>query len=85
MVGGDEGPLATPVQVCSGCVWQSDGQWWRISFQLKRRAGSVPSCGSVPPPVKSIVSPTFQVRLGAGEVDRRHRRGVAGGDRAPCR
>ena len=35
--------------------------------QLNADAGSVPSCASVAWPEKLMVSPTFQVRLDAGE------------------
>ncbi len=54
-------PPATPTKSCSGCVWQFDGQWWRISDQLNADAGSVPCCGSVAEPENETVLPTRQV------------------------
>jgi len=41
-------------------------QWCRISDQDSLVSGSVPSCGSLAWPEKSIVSPTVQVRVGVG-------------------
>src|SRR5919201_5919099 len=62
-------PLATPLKVWTMCVWQFVGvkQWCRMIVQLSRDAGSVPSSGSVALPEKLIASPTFHVRVEAGE------------------
>jgi hypothetical protein len=62
-------PLATPLNVWTMCVWQFVvvKQWWRIIVQLSREAGSVPSSGSVALPEKLIGSPTFHVKVEAGE------------------
>src|ERR687883_2008888 len=62
-------PLATPLNVWTMCVWQFVGvkQWWRIIVQLSREAGSVPSSWSVALPEKLIGSPTFHVKVEAGE------------------
>src|SRR5262245_31425174 len=38
-------PLATPVNVCTICVWQFDGQWCKMIDQDSAEAGSVPSSG----------------------------------------
>src|SRR5947208_2463179 len=40
-------------------VWQFDGQWWRTSVQVSADPASAPSSGSLPLPLKSIVSPTL--------------------------
>src|SRR5919198_1726625 len=66
--GAESEPLATPAQSCTAWVWQSVGvaQWCRISDQSSLAAGTVPSCGSLAWPEKLIVSPTFQVSVGAG-------------------
>src|SRR5829696_8485432 len=61
-------PLATPTKLCSGWVWQLDGQWWRIRSQVSAEAGRVPSCGSVAEAEKLITSPTFQVMPAAGAL-----------------
>ena len=42
-------------------MWQFDGQWWRMSDQLKADAGSVPCCGSVAEPENETVLPTRHV------------------------
>jgi hypothetical protein len=47
-------------------VWQSLGQWWRITVHVSADAGSVPSCASVAEPEKLIVSPTFHVSVDDG-------------------
>src|SRR5919198_191643 len=62
-------PLATPLKVWTMCVWQLSGvkQWWRMIVQLSREAGSGPSSGSVALPEKLIGSPTFHVKVDAGE------------------
>src|ERR687884_2172468 len=62
-------PLATPLNVWTMWVWQFVGvkQWWRIIVQLSREAGSVPSSWSVALPEKLIGSPTFHVKVEAGE------------------
>src|SRR5919198_3504893 len=62
-------PLATPLNVWTMCVWQFVGvkQWCRIIVQLSREAGSVPSSWSVALPEKLIGSPTFHVKVEAGE------------------
>ena len=76
-------PPATPVNVWIGCVWQLDGQWWRIRPQLSLDAGSGPSCASVALPANLITSPTFQVVPAAGAVIVAVGGRVADADRAP--
>jgi hypothetical protein len=56
------------VKVCSGWVWQLDGQWWRIRSQDRADGGSGPSCASVALPANSITSFTPQVLRAAGAV-----------------
>ena len=38
----------------NGCVWVS---WWNTTSQVKALAGKVPSCGSVPVPLKLTFVP----------------------------
>jgi hypothetical protein len=68
MVGRRERAAGHPVEVLDrvrvAVGWVA--QWCRISDQDSLVAGSVPSCGSLAWPEKPIVSPTVQVRVGAG-------------------
>src|SRR5689334_15384315 len=61
-------PPATPVSVCTKCVWQLPGaeQCCSSTSHFSAVAGNAPSCGSVAWPVKVIGSPTFQVNPVAG-------------------
>ena len=79
--GAENEPLATPGIVWIRCVWQFDGQWWRMSVQVSASAGSFPSWASVACPEKEIVSPTFQVSVRRRRVDHRYGRGVVRRDR----
>ena len=63
-------PEATPLQVCTGCVWQFSGspsqQCWMVSFQLSPEAGIGAPSQSVAPPLKAIVSSTVNCAPAAG-------------------
>ena len=61
-------PLATPVNDCTGWLWQFPTvmQCCSVTTQLIAEAGSDPSSGSVPCPENAIVSPARQVDEGAG-------------------
>ena len=50
-------------------MWQLSGvgQWWMISVHDRPEAGIVPSWSSVACPENEIGSPTFHVKLDAGE------------------
>ena len=45
VVGPVEAPLETPVNDCSSCSWQVEGQWWRTSSHRNAEAGSAPALG----------------------------------------
>src|SRR6185295_19256960 len=50
------------------CVWQFDGQWWRISVQVRSESGIVPSFTSVAEPENEMSSPTFHWSEAGGVV-----------------
>ena len=54
------------MKVVTACVWQLDGQWWRMIAQLNAEAGSAPSSASVACPEKLIRLPTLQVVVATG-------------------
>ena len=63
-------PDATPLHVCSGCVWQLPGspskQCRSSRLQRSAAAGSAAPCQSFAPPEKPSVSPTTQVAVADG-------------------
>src|SRR5690242_19204709 len=63
-------PDDTPVKSCTGCSWQTvpSGQCISTNDQSNADTGSVPSSGSVAFAEKSMVSPTFHVVDGDGDV-----------------
>ena len=74
-------PLATPSKSWMWCMWQLDGQWWRITDHDSAEAGNVPSWASVAEPLNAIGSPTRPLGLDSGAVMVGDGRRVAGRDR----
>ena len=61
-------PRSTASKLCTGWLWQFDGQWKSTSDQSSEPAGRTPSCASTPPPSKSTGWPALQVKPAVGEA-----------------
>ena len=69
--GAGNDPPATPPNDCSGWVWQEPltrSQCWRLMSQVRPLGAIGLPAWSVAEPLKAIVSSTFHVVPGAGEV-----------------